>query len=42
MGIVTTSIRVDSDLWKKFKIQTVRNEITVTDALNELIKRYPK
>ena len=42
MGIVTTSIRVDSDLWKKFKIQTVRNEITVTDALNELIKRYSK
>ena len=40
MGIVTTSIRVDSELWKKFKIQTVKNEVTVTDTLNELIKKY--
>ncbi|MCV0366131.1 MAG: hypothetical protein K5798_02555 [Nitrosopumilus sp.] len=35
--IITTSIKIDSDLWKKAKIEAVTREITVSELLAQAI-----
>jgi len=40
--IVTTSIRIDEDVWKKSKIKAIEKGVTVTDFLNEALKEKLK
>lgn len=34
-----TSIKIDPDLWKEVKIEAIRREITVSDLLEEALKK---
>lgn len=35
--IVTTSIRIDEDVWKKAKIKAIEEDLTVTEFLNRVL-----
>lgn len=37
---VPTSIKVDGDLWHKFKLHCVEHKINMSDVLEKLIKKY--
>ena len=37
---ITTSIKIDPELWKQTKIQAIQDEITVSELLEESIKDY--
>ena len=39
---ITTSIKIDPDLWKQTKIQAIQDEITVSELLEDSIKDYIK
>jgi len=40
--IVTTSIRIDEDLWKKSKIKAINQGITITEFLNQALREKIK
>ena len=33
-------LKVEDDLWKKLKLKTTKNDITIKDKLVDLIKNY--
>ena len=33
-------LKVEDDLWKKLKLKTTKNDITIKDKMIELIKNY--
>tara|TARA_R110000824_G_scaffold193054_2_gene375408 strand:+ start:866 stop:988 length:123 start_codon:yes stop_codon:yes gene_type:complete len=33
-------LKVDDDLWKKLKVKTAKNDITIKDKLIDLIENY--
>jgi hypothetical protein len=39
---ITTSIKINPDLWKQTKIQAIQDEITVSELLEESIREYVK
>ena len=36
---VKTSIKIDPDLWKEVKIEAIKREITVSELLEEALKK---
>jgi len=42
MGLVSTSIKVDEDLWKELKIEAIRRDLEVSQALGEAIRGWLK
>ena len=36
--IVTTSVRIDEEVWKRSKIKAIEKGVTVTDFLNEALQ----
>jgi len=40
--IINTSIRVDSELWEDFKIWCIKNKISMSEKLDELIREVLK
>ena len=36
--IITTSIRIDDEIWKKTRIKAIEQGITVTEFLNNMLK----
>lgn len=39
---VNTSIKVDPKLWKEAKIQAIKEDLTVSELLEEAIREYIK
>lgn len=39
---ITTSIKIDPNLWKETKIQAIKDEITVSELLEGAIRDYIK
>jgi hypothetical protein len=37
---IVTSLRVDSDLWKEAKVQAIRNDITLTELVEEALNLW--
>ena len=35
----STSIKIDPDLWKEVKIEAIRRDVTVSDLLEEVLKK---
>ena len=39
---VNTSIKIDPEVWKEAKIQAIREDLTVSELLEEAIREYIK
>jgi hypothetical protein len=39
---IVTSLRVDFDLWKEAKVQAIRNDMTLTELVEEAINLWMK
>lgn len=37
--LVVTSIKVDEELWKEAKIEAIKRGVTLTEFLNEAVKK---
>lgn len=37
---IVTSIKINPDLWKEVKIQAIREELTISEALEEALKEW--
>lgn len=35
---LVTSLRVDADLWKEIKVEAIKNDMTLTEAVRDAIK----
>ncbi len=42
MARKTTSLKIDEELWKKFKIKCIMDDQDISDAVEELIKKEAK
>lgn len=42
MGKVTTSLKIDENLWKKTKIEAINQDIQYSEALEEALKDWIK
>ncbi len=42
MGKTITSLKVDKDLWKKIKIESIKQDIQVYDIVNDALQQWLK
>jgi len=39
MSKITTSVRIDEELWRRLKIKAIEREMTTAELLEELIRK---